>query len=225
MSFLHLGPPVAQVLRPFAKTRKHLAQPSLPVLCRPSGPRIQASTMRPRFPRRPAFAALLAALALAAPVLASAADVRLVRVWPEYRDSSRFVRIAEYFGGREKSPELVVRSQPDSRAGYYFLARFQSSEALPGSVLVLEYFMPGEELARVQFFPLDLPKGSRAVLAGLTGEDWPGARVEPTAWRLRLLGPTGTEVAREQSFLWSLPPAPPADTATAAPTDTAPPAS
>ncbi len=165
--------------------------------------------MRPRFPR-PVLAAISAALVLSAPVLASAADVKLVRVWPEYRETSRFVRISEYFGGKEKAPELIVRSQPDSRAGYYFLARFQSAQALPGSILAIEYFLPGDELARVQFFPIDLPKGSRAVLAGLTGADWPGRKVEPTAWRLRLLGPAGTEVAREQSFLWSLPPAPPA---------------
>lgn len=169
--------------------------------------------MRPRVSRPALTASLAAALALAAPVLAPAAEVKLVRVWPEYREPSRFVRIAEYFGGKEKAPELIVRSQPESRAGYYFLARFQSAEPLPGSMLALEYFLPGEELARVQFFPVDLPKGSRAVLAGLTGADWPGAKVEPTAWRLRLLGPAGTEVAREQSFLWSLPPAPPAETA------------
>jgi hypothetical protein len=49
-------------------------------------------------------------------------------------------------------------------------------------------------------------------------QDWPGATVAPTAWRLRLLGPAGTEVAREQSFLWALPPA-------AAPDANPPPAS
>jgi hypothetical protein len=134
--------------------------------------------------------------------------VKLVRVWPEYRAGDSFTRIAEYFGGKEKAPELAVRSQPESRDGYYFLTRFKSTEALPGSILALEYVLPGEELARVQFFPVDLAKGSRAILAGLTGSDWPGAKVAPTAWRLRLLGPAGTEIAREQSFLWSLPPAP-----------------
>lgn len=161
--------------------------------------------MRPRFPRPTLLA--LAALVLAAPVLASAAEVKLVRVWPEYRTSASFVRIAEYFGGKEKAPELIVRSQPESRAGYYFLTRFKSTDPLPGSIIALEYVLPGEELARVQFFPVDLPKGSRAILAGLTGADWPAPEVAPTAWRLRLLGPAGTEVAREQSFLWSLPPA------------------
>ncbi len=158
--------------------------------------------MRPRSPRPTLIA--LAAMVLA-PALASAAEVKLVRVWPDYRAADSFTRIAEYFGGKEKAPELIVRSKPDSRDGYYFLARFQSTEAQPGSIIALEYILPGEDAARVQFFPVDLPKGSRAVLAGLTGADWPGATVAPTAWRLRLLGPAGAEVAREQSFLWSLP--------------------
>ena len=189
---------------------------SLPSLCRPGGFRIHIGIMRPRLPRPTVLA--LAAMVLAVPALVSAAEVKLVRVWPEYRAGSSFVRIAEYFGGKESAPELVVRTRPESRDGYYFLARFKSSEALPGSIIALEYFLPGEDQARVQFFPVDVPRGSRAVLAGLTGQDWPGVEVEPTAWRLRLLGPAGTEVARQQSFLWSLPPAAAsAETAVAAP--------
>lgn len=147
-------------------------------------------------------------LLLSAPALLSAEAVRIVRVWPDYRGEESFVRLGEYFGGREKSPELIVRSQESSRSGYYFLTRFKADAALQGSILALEYVLPGDEAPRVQFFPLDLPRGSRAVLAGLTGPDWPGAAVAPTAWRLRLLGPDGDELVRRQSFLWSLPPGP-----------------
>lgn len=175
--------------------------------------------MRSRFPR-PSRLVLL--VFVFAPALVSAAEVKIVRVWPDYRTADSFVRIGEYFGGKEKSPELIVRSQEDSRAGYYFLTRFKADAALPGSILALEYVLPGDEAPRVQFFPLDLPRGSRAVLAGLTGPDWPGAAVAPTAWRLRLLGPAGDELVREQSFLWSLPPLP--APVAAASVDAAPPA-
>ncbi len=179
--------------------------------------------MRPRLPRPTVLA--LAAMVLAVPALVSAAEVKLVRVWPEYRSAASFVRIAEYFGAKEKAPEAVVRSRPESREGFYFLTRFKSDQTLPGSMIALEYVLPGEDQARVQFFPVDVPKGSRAILAGLTGADWPGAKTEPTAWRLRLLGPEGTEVAREQSFLWSLPsaPAPATPAAAAEPTTANPP--
>lgn len=160
--------------------------------------------MRPRLPR-PALRALAALVLTAAPTFA--AEVEIVRIWPEYRTAASFVRIREYFGGRESAPETILRSQPDSRQGFYFLARFKSAEARPGAILALEYFVPGEDAAQVRFFPVDLEKGSRAILAGLTGADWTDANQAPTAWRLRLLSPSGTELALQQSFLWSLPPA------------------
>jgi hypothetical protein len=165
--------------------------------------------MRSRFLRPSLRTLALLALFPALASLASAveAEVKIVRIWPEYREADSFTRIAEYFGAKEKSRELVVRSQPDSRAGYYFLSRFETPIARPGAILTLEYILPGEELARLQFFTIDLPQGSRAVLAGLTGTDWPEAKAQPTAWRLRLLASDGSELARQQSFLWSLPPA------------------
>ena len=130
-----------------------------------------------------------------------------MRVWPEYRTDESFARIGEYFGGSEKSPELIVRSQAGSRDGYYFLARFKNAEAVKGAILAIETILPGNENAQVHFIPLDLPRGVRAVLAGLTGSDWNGAKVKPTAWRVRLLSSNGSELALQQSFLWSLPPA------------------
>lgn len=159
--------------------------------------------------RLPFFRSLrLALVTLAfAPALAEATEVKIVRVWPDYRESDSFVRVAEYFGGKERAPEMIVRSQQDSREGYYFLTRFKTNESLPGSILAVEYVLPGDEAPLVQFFPVDLPKGSRAVLFGLTGGDWPSPTVAPTAWRVRLLGPSGVELVREQSFLWSMPPA------------------
>ena len=104
----------------------------LPALCRSHGLRIHSSIMRPRFPRPTILA--LAAMLLAAPALVLAAEVKLVRVWPEYRAAASFTRIAEYFGGKEKASELIVRTRPESRDGYYFLTRFKSSEALRSSI-------------------------------------------------------------------------------------------
>lgn len=178
--------------------------------------------MRSRFFRPSACALALLALASASPTLSAApeAAVEIVRVWPEYRASDSFVRLGEYFGGKEKTAELLARSQPESRDGYYFLARFKTPAARPGAMIALEYILPGEELARLHFFPVDLPRGSRAVLAGLTGSDWPGVAVEPTAWRLRLLAADGTELARQQSFLWSLPPTEASASAPSAPATT-----
>ncbi|MCX6937145.1 MAG: hypothetical protein NTU80_04495 [Verrucomicrobia bacterium] len=162
--------------------------------------------MRSCPPSRLLSAFALLALALA-PALASAAEAKIARIWPTYRTTASFTRIAEYFGGKESAPELIVRSQPETRDGYYFLTRFDLPSAQPGALIALEYIVPGDDVPRVKFFSVNLPKGSRAVFAGLTGSDWPDAKTQPTAWRLRLLGAGGQELARQQSFLWSLPPA------------------
>lgn len=151
---------------------------------------------------------IVSLLALALASAASAADVKFVRVWPDYRTADSFTRVGEYFGGKEHTPELLVRSQPAARDGFYFLARFKSSEALPGAILAIETIQPGSDIPSVHFLSVDLPQGSRAILAGLTGNDWPSAKVKPSAWRLRLLSAGGTELARQQSFLWTLPAAP-----------------
>lgn len=172
---------------------------------------------------------IVSLLAIALASAASAADVKFVRVWPDYRTADSFTRVGEYFGGKEHTPELLVRSQPAARDGFYFLARFKSSEALPGAILAIETVQPGTDVPSVHFLSVDLPQGSRAILAGLTGNDWPSAKVKPTAWRLRLLSASGEELARQQSFLWTLPAAPapkPAATtpATEAPAAATPPA-
>jgi hypothetical protein len=165
---------------------------------------------------------IVSLLAIAIASAASAADVKFVRVWPDYRTADSFTRVGEYFGGKEHTPELLVRSQPAARDGFYFLARFKSSEALPGAILAIETVQPGSDVPSVHFLSVDLPRGSRAILAGLTGNDWPSAQVKPTAWRLRLLSASGAELARQQSFLWTLPAGPAPESAATAPATEAP---
>jgi hypothetical protein len=160
---------------------------------------------------------IVSLLALAFAPVADAADVKFVRVWPDYRTADSFTRVGEYFGGKEHTPELLVRSQPAARDGFYFLARVKSAEALPGAILAIETVQPGSDIPSVHFLSVDLPQGSRAVLAGLTGNDWPSAKVKPTAWRLRLLSSGGVELARQHSFLWTLPAAPAPQPASSSP--------
>lgn len=143
-------------------------------------------------------------LVLSAPLLS--AQVNIVRVWPEYREAKSFKRIAEYFGGGESSRgQTIIRSRPDERGGYYFLTRLKAGEPQPGAILVVQAIRPGTNEPEVHFFPADLDKGSRAYLLGLTGEDWPAGAQAPLAWQVRVLGADGSELAREQSFLWEQP--------------------
>lgn len=154
--------------------------------------------MRRLFP----FALLL----LASLVSVRAADVELVRVWPAWRDGDSFVRISEYFTGRENTGgETVVRTRPDTRDGFYFLTRVHSHTAAAGAHFVLQVVRPGDPAGQTYTFPVDVAAGSRVFELGLTGADWPGQEIHPVAWHLELQAADGRVLAAKSSFLWEKP--------------------
>jgi hypothetical protein len=147
------------------------------------------------------FLALLAV----SPVL-RAADLTLVRVWPEYRAADSFARISEFFSGVENTGgQTVLRSQPAERAGFYFLVRTETKTAITGARVELQVLLPGVEQPKTFSFPADVPAGGHVMLAGLTGKDWPGEKIAPVAWHLAVLAADGTTLASGQSFLWAKP--------------------
>lgn len=146
---------------------------------------------------------LFPALVLLAPAATLAAELELVRVWSGPRTAESFERISEYFDGQENtSGQTVLRSQPAQRAGYYWLIRTRTADATAATV-ELAVLAPGESTARLYTFATRLPGASHVTMAGLTGADWPDIKARPVAWRLRVLGPDGRELAAEQSFLWT----------------------
>lgn len=146
-------------------------------------------------------------LFLVSTVLLRAADVEFVRVWPEWREADSFKRISEYFTGEENpGRETIRRSQPEERAGYYFLARVRNrGAALPAAKLVLSIIKPDSPLTKVYTFPVALESGEHLYHLGLTGADWPGKKVRPVAWKLEVIATDGTLLAAHKSFLWEKP--------------------
>lgn len=153
--------------------------------------------------RLPLLLALL--LALAAP--ARAAEAEFLHVWPGWRDADAFDRISEYFGGGEnQGNQRILRTQPGVREGYYFLARVRSTTAHQGVIFEVSVIRPDSPEPKVFRLASELPAGDSVVQVGLTGPDWPGgARKNPTAWKLVLLGAGGQVLAEQKSFLWEKP--------------------
>ena len=152
--------------------------------------------------------ALLLALTLSS-TSALAGGVEVVRLLPEYMPASAFDRVSEYFTGKENTRGYtVLRTQPDSRDGFYFNLRTKSDKAIDLAWIELQIITPTSPEPRTESFAISIPKGSHLTRFGLTGKDWPGAKARPVAWKLRLLGVDGAELASEQSFLWSKPDAP-----------------
>lgn len=153
-------------------------------------------------PRVLAFALLLCTAAFA-----RAADVEFVRVWPAYREADSFDRIREYFGGSEAAGrEVVLRTQPVERAGYYFLVRVKRSTAPAGTRFELSVIHPGTPEPKTYTFPADLPRSEVVFQLGLTGADWAaGPKGNPVAWKLALVDGQGRVLADQKSFLWEKP--------------------
>jgi hypothetical protein len=161
--------------------------------------------------------ALLLALTLGS-TSALASGVEIVRLLPEYIPADSFVRVSEYFNGKENTRgATIVRTQPASREGFYFNLRTKTDAAIELAWIELQVISPASPEPRTESFAISLPKGSHLTRFGLTGTDWPDAKARPVAWKIRLLGKDGAELASEQSFLWSKPDAPTAPAATPAP--------
>mgnify|MGYP000853726223 CR=1 FL=1 len=135
------------------------------------------------------------------------AEISFVRVWPNWVDADAFETISEYFSGREHTGgRIIQRSQPDTRAGFYFLARVANTGAeISHAKFALHVILPGNPEPKTFTFPVSLPTKSTVVQLGLTGTDWPDREVHPVAWKLDLLSSTDELLATEQSFLWSKP--------------------
>ena len=138
--------------------------------------------------------------------LARAADVELTRVWPAWRSAESFERISEYFDGQENTGRhTVLRTQPNARAGYYFLIRAKAAANTTGTKFVLQIITPEAPEPKTHTVPITLGPKEAVFDIGLTGTDWAGRKTHAVAWRLSVVNAEGRELASQQSFLWSNP--------------------
>jgi hypothetical protein len=156
------------------------------------------------------FIAVMSTAALSSEALAkedgTATGVSIARVFTGWRDDGSFKRISEYFSGKENTGgEIVLRTQPGQRGGYYFLVR----AANPGAPLAITAnleVITGANAKPVNYtFPTELKSGATVLNLGLTGSDWTGAKVNPVAWKLDLVDTDGRILATQKSYLWEKP--------------------
>jgi hypothetical protein len=145
-------------------------------------------------------------LCLLLAVSASAADPTIARVFTGWRDAASFKRISEYFDGRENTGgQLVIRTHPDQRAGYYFLVRIANPDATLAVKINLQVISTADAKPRTHTFDTELKSGEPVLNLGLTGADWPDAKINPVAWKLDVVAADGRVLATEKSYLWEKP--------------------
>lgn len=152
-------------------------------------------------------------LFLAFPLLASAAvasDLAIVRTWPGYRTEESFMRVSEYFTGRENTGgQTYLRSKPEQRAGYYFLVRVKNSgERHEAARLELQVITPHSPAPATYSYTVEVPRGRHVYQIGLTGSDWPNVEEAPVAWHIAVFDSQGNPLVTDQSYLWSKPDTP-----------------
>lgn len=151
------------------------------------------------------FVAILSLAAACFGATPPASSTKIVRVFTGWKDAASFKRISEYFTGRENTGgEIVLRTQPAERAGYYFLVRTDSASGIAGRFMV-EVVLPGASEPQHYVFPASVPAGQKVFQLGVTGRDWADHRVDAVAWRITLQDSTGATVATQQSYLWKMP--------------------
>ncbi len=142
----------------------------------------------------------------AAKPAASPTAVTIVRVQHEWRDAASFKRIAEYFDGKEHNgSEAIRRSHPEARSGYYFFVRVKNPGALRPAQASLKVITSSSAQPVSYQFPVELKAGDTVFNIGLTGADWPDAKLHPVAWKLQFLGDNGEVLATQASYLWEKP--------------------
>ena len=133
-------------------------------------------------------------------------ELTIVRVQHEWRDAASFKRIAEYFDGQEHNGgEALRRSHPEERSGYYFFVRIKNPGALRPAKASLQVVHSTSAQAVTYEFPVELRAGDTVFNIGLTGADWPDAKLHPVAWKLNFIADDGHILATATSYLWEKP--------------------
>lgn len=125
-----------------------------------------------------------------------------------FREHYDFVRISEYFSGKENtSGQIILRSQENQRRGLYFhIAIRDGGTRMPvqNQKLILKILDSESIDFKTHSFDLssEILQNGR-ILLGLCGEDWISSKLIPIAWHLELQSKNGKILADTQSYLWS----------------------
>ena len=119
-----------------------------------------------------------------------------------------FVRVSEYFTGKENtSGRVIVRSNETERDGLYLLLAldFPDKDSQPKPYKLVLQILDSESLDPVtySFLLSDHAIIQGELWLGLTGEDWPTPKKKIMAWHLAVQAKDDSILTNNQSFLWS----------------------
>ena len=149
------------------------------------------------------FAILLLSISIET---AFSSEVKILNVYRELIPKDTFVRISEYFTGKENPGyRVIVRTQPQEYGGYYFILQLNKKiNDLPSNTRVrLEIALAGKAESTSYTFPIPYnKKAEKEIFVGITGQDWVYEPTDLIAWKITLIDAEEKILIEKPSFLW-----------------------
>ena len=132
-------------------------------------------------------------------------ETQITSVNEVYWTAKDFLRVPEYFTGKEYFGKQVVVRTDEGRAGLYFVLEFsQPLLTIPANSSVLIRVIRSD-YPEAKLYKFEIPRKTNKrseVLLGITGNDWDSPEIKPLAWRIELQDKNGKLLVAKQSFLW-----------------------
>ncbi len=134
-------------------------------------------------------------------------ETEITSVRMDYMTAPETRSLGEIFTGEEHNEgHLVLRSQPNKRAGMYFHVMTSGPDTIPlASTIELSVDNTFTVGTRTFKYTVNESHGLlREIRLGITGGDWPNKKARVNAWKIVIKNPAGKTVVEKRSWLWTL---------------------
>ena len=128
-----------------------------------------------------------------------------VRVRVQYHPEEDFLRLPEFFTGKEFTGDKVIVRSKEQREGIYFYVPLNKSKSSSSKANSIKLDLIDSTSPFPRSFELSVPEEvskKKTLLIGVTGEDWKEKSLDLVAWKIVLMDKEKKPVFSSQSFLW-----------------------
>ena len=128
-----------------------------------------------------------------------------VRVRVQYHPQEDFLRLPEFFTGKEFTGNKVIIRSKEERTGLYFYIPLDKSKSSLSNAKSMKLDLIDSTSPFARTFELSVPEQvskKKTLLIGVTGEDWEEKSMDLVAWKIVLMDKAKKPVFTSQSFLW-----------------------
>ena len=133
-----------------------------------------------------------------------ASDSPSIRV--QHFSEDAFLRIPEFFSGKEYSGDKLILRTNSDREGLYFSIPLgkKNSRLRNAKSIELQFIESTNPLPRISTYSIsEISAENGSLLLGVTGKDWNQSTMKLIAWKVLILDPEKKPIFTSQSTLWA----------------------